>query len=146
MDATAVPDTDPRLWTEEQVVDRIRELKAHFGQNLCILAHHYQRDANVAVADHVGAGSAVARIEDGRIVAVAADNSLFLKPTDAGRALLPNVVEAQPWPEAKSWFVLDEYLDDTELLQRLLRATADALPAPTAKPAKKPRKPGRAKS
>ncbi len=83
---------------------------------------------------------------DGRIVAVAADNSLFLKPTDAGRALLPNVVEAQPWPEAKSWFVLDEYLDDTELLQRLLRATADALPAPKAKPAKKPRKPGRAKS
>ena len=83
---------------------------------------------------------------DGKIVAVAADNSLFLKPTDAGRALLPNVVEAQPWPEAKSWFVLDEYLDDTELLQRLRRATADALPAPKAKPAKKPRKPGRAKS
>ena len=91
---------------------------------------------------------------DGRIVAVAADNSLFLKPTDAGRALLQNVVEAQPWPEAKPWLVLDEYLDDTELLQRLIRATADALPAPGAsrqpkagnpKPAKKPRKPGKGK-
>jgi TfoX/Sxy family transcriptional regulator of competence genes len=89
---------------------------------------------------------------DGRIVAVAADNSLFLKPTDAGRALLPTVVEAQPWPEAKPWFVLDEFLDDTELLQRLIRATAGALPAPgasrpqkagNATPAKKPRQPGK---
>jgi TfoX/Sxy family transcriptional regulator of competence genes len=77
---------------------------------------------------------------DGKIVAVAADNSLFLKPTDAGRVLLPNVVEAQPWPEAKAWFVLDEFLDDTELLQKLIRATADALPAPKPKPVKKPRK------
>ena len=82
---------------------------------------------------------------DGKIVAVAADNSLFLKPTDAGRALLPNVVEAQPWPEAKAWFVLDEFLDDTELLQKLIRATADALPAPKPKPAKKPRKTAKAK-
>ena len=82
---------------------------------------------------------------DSKIVAVAADNSLFLKPTDAGRALLPNVVEAQPWPEAKAWFVLDEYLDDTELLQKLIRATADALPAPKPKPPKKPRKTTKAK-
>ena len=82
---------------------------------------------------------------DGKIVAVAADNSLFMKPTDAGRALLPNVVEAQPWPEAKAWFVLDEFLDDTELLQKLIRATADALPAPKPKPAKKPRKTAKAK-
>jgi TfoX/Sxy family transcriptional regulator of competence genes len=67
---------------------------------------------------------------DGRIVALAADNRLFLKPTDAGRALLPVVVEAPPYPEAKNWYVIDEYLDDSELLQRLIRATAAALPAP----------------
>jgi TfoX/Sxy family transcriptional regulator of competence genes len=82
---------------------------------------------------------------DGKIVAVAADNSLFLKPTDAGRALLPNVVEAPPYPEAKNWFQIDEYLDDTELLQRLIRVTADALPVPKPKAAKKPRKTGGAK-
>jgi len=82
---------------------------------------------------------------DGKIVAVAADNSLFLKPTDAGRALLPNVVEAPPYPEAKNWFVLDEFLDDTELLQRLLQTTFDALPAPKIKTAKKPRKAAKAK-
>lgn len=82
---------------------------------------------------------------DGKIVAVAADNSLFLKPTEAGRALLPNVVEAPPYPEAKNWFQIDEYLDDTELLQRLIRVTADALPVPKPKAAKKPRKTGGAK-
>jgi len=82
---------------------------------------------------------------DEKIVALAADNSLFLKPTDAGRALLPNVVEAPPYPEAKNWFVLDEFLDDTELLQRLLQTTFDALPAPKIKTAKKPRKAAKAK-
>jgi hypothetical protein len=55
------------------------------------------------------------------------------------------VIEAQPWPEAKVWFVIDEYLDDTELLQRLIRTTADALPIPKPKPAKKPRKTAKAK-
>lgn len=74
---------------------------------------------------------------DGKIVALAADNRLFLKPTEAGRALLPTVVEAPPYPEAKNWLVIDEYIDDTELLQRLIRSTADALPAPKPKPAKK---------
>jgi len=82
---------------------------------------------------------------DGKIVAVAADNSLFLKPTEAGRAFLPNVVEARPWPEAKPWFVLDEYLDDTELLQKLIRATAEALPSPKPKQSTKPRKATKAK-
>ena len=82
---------------------------------------------------------------DEKVVAFGCDNSLFLKPTDAGRALLPNVVEAQPWPEAKAWFVLDEFLDDTELLQKLIRATADALPVPKPKAPKKPRKTAKAK-
>lgn len=75
---------------------------------------------------------------DGKIVAVAADNRVFLKPTPAGRALLPTVVEAPPYPGAKNWLVIDEFLDDTDLLQRVLRATADELPAPKPKPAKKP--------
>lgn len=74
---------------------------------------------------------------DGKFVAVAADNRLFLKPTAAGRVLLPTVVEAPPYPGARAWLVIDEYLDDTDLLPRLLRATADALPAPKPKPAKK---------
>ncbi|MFT3762711.1 MAG: TfoX/Sxy family protein [Pseudoxanthomonas sp.] len=74
---------------------------------------------------------------DGKIVALAADNQLFLKPTEAGRALMPDAAEAPPYPGAKNWLLIDEYLDDAERLQRLIRATADALPAPKPKPARK---------
>lgn len=73
---------------------------------------------------------------DGKVVAFACDNSLLLKPTEAGRALLPTVTPGKPYPDAKDYYVLDEFLDDTELLQRVLQATADVLPQPKPKPAK----------
>lgn len=75
---------------------------------------------------------------DGKVVAFACDDSLFLKPTAAGRATLPRVTEGQPYPVAKAHYVLDEFLDDVAVLRAALQATADALPAP------KPRPPGRA--
>ena len=37
---------------------------------------------------------------DGKVVAFACDNSLFLKPTDAARVLLPLAWVQQRWPEA----------------------------------------------
>ena len=77
---------------------------------------------------------------DGKVVAFACDDSLFLKPTEAGRAALPSVVAGPPYPGAKDYYVLDEFLDDTTLLQRALLATAEALPAP------KPKSPRKAKS
>ncbi len=70
---------------------------------------------------------------DGKVLAFACDDSLFLKPTQAGKALLPSVTLGKPYPVAKDHYVLDEYLDDGELLQRVLQATADALPAPKPK-------------
>src|SRR5687767_1614555 len=76
---------------------------------------------------------------DGKVVAFVCDNQLFVKPTAAGRALLDEVVEQAPYPGGKPHLLIDEGLDDRALLQRLLRATAQALPAP--KPAKKPAKP-----
>ena len=82
---------------------------------------------------------------DGKVVAFACDNSLLLKPTEAGRAALPTVTFGRPYPEAKDYYVLDEFLDDTPLLQRLLQATADALPAPAPK-ASRPRKAARGAS
>ena len=72
---------------------------------------------------------------DGRFIAVAADNMLFLKPTEAVRALLPTVTEGRPYPEARPWFLVDEALDDPELLRRLLQATAAELPPQAAKSA-----------
>ncbi len=74
---------------------------------------------------------------DGKVVAFACDNSLLLKPTEAGRAMLPRIVEGRPYPEAKAYYVLDEFLDDTDLLRRTLQVTADALPAPRPRPAGK---------
>lgn len=76
---------------------------------------------------------------DGKVVAFACDNSLLLKPTAAGKALLPRVTPGKPYPEAKDYYVVDEFLDDTPLLQRLLQATADVLPAPKPKPVSKKR-------
>ncbi|WP_242106936.1 TfoX/Sxy family protein [Luteimonas aquatica] len=76
---------------------------------------------------------------DGKVVALACDNSLYLKPTEAARRLLGEVVEASPYPGAKPHFLIDEALDDSELLRRLLTATAAGLPAP------KPRTPKRSK-
>ncbi len=79
---------------------------------------------------------------DDKVVAFACDNSLFLKPTEPGRGALPTVTPGKPYPEAKDYYVIDEYIDDTPLLQRLLQVTADALPMP--KPKKTAAKPAEA--
>jgi TfoX/Sxy family transcriptional regulator of competence genes len=78
---------------------------------------------------------------DGKVVAFACDNQLYVKPTDAGRQLLGTVSEHPPYPGAKMHFRIDAELDDRERLATLLRTTARALPMPKAKPA--PRKPTR---
>ena len=72
-------------------------------------------------------------------VAFVCDNQLFLKPTDAGRAVLPNVVEGSPYPGAKPYFLLNEHLDDHELLSTLFQVTESALPTPKPKKPKAPR-------
>jgi len=77
-----------------------------------------------------------------RVVAFACDNQLYLKPTEPGRALLGQVSERPPYPGGKPYFLIDEQLDDRELLGRLFRVTAEALPLPKAK---RPPKPSKAK-
>ena len=74
---------------------------------------------------------------DGKVVALVCDNQFFLKPTDAGKALLDRVKEAPPYPGAKPYYLIDALLDDAEAAAALVRATAAALPAPAAKPARK---------
>lgn len=71
----------------------------------------------------------------GKVVAFACDNQLFLKPTDAGRALLGAVAEAPAYPGSKLYFRLDEQIDDRDLLRRAFVVTADALPLPKPKAA-----------
>ena len=74
---------------------------------------------------------------DGKVVALVCDNQFFLKPTDAGKALLDRVKQAPPYQGAKPYFLIDAQLDDAEAAAALVRATAAALPAPAAKPARK---------
>ena len=70
---------------------------------------------------------------DGKVVAFACDNSLFVKATDATAAMTASLPRRPPYPEAKPYPVADELLDDSDELHALLLATAEALPAPKAK-------------
>ena len=76
----------------------------------------------------------------GKVVAFACDNQLYLKPTEDGRALLGKVSESPPYPGAKLYFLIDEQLEDRELLGKLFRITARALPLPKAKSKARPSK------
>ena len=73
---------------------------------------------------------------DGKVVALVCDNQLFVKMTPVGTAMLARVKEGMPYPGAKPWIAADEYLDDEELLARLIRETAKVLPAPKPKRAR----------
>ena len=74
---------------------------------------------------------------DGKVVAFACDNSLFVKAANATAELTASLPRRPPYPGAKPYPVADELLDDSDQLQALLLATANAMPEP--KP-KKPRK------
>lgn len=75
----------------------------------------------------------------GKIVALICDHQFFLKPTEAGRAYLGQVVEAPAYPGAKPSFLIDE-LEDREWLSELIRVTAAELPEPKKKSKKQPAK------
>jgi len=68
---------------------------------------------------------------DGKPTALVCDDQLFVKITDAGRALLAAPVLGEPYPRAKPHFLLppDEW-EDREGLSRLLASTAGELPLP----------------
>ena len=74
---------------------------------------------------------------NGKVVAFVCDNQLYVKPTPEGRSVLRTVCEHSPFPVAKPHFRIDDELEDRELLQRLLQATASALPGPKPKPTKR---------
>lgn len=63
------------------------------------------------------------------------DNKLFIKPTQAGRAFIGDVVEAPPYPGAKPSFLIEEKVEDRTWLSELVRISVAELPLP--KPKKK---------
>ncbi len=74
---------------------------------------------------------------DGKLFGLICDNKLFIKPTNAGRAFIKEVVEAPPYPGAKSSFLIEEKLDNRKWLSELVRITIKELPEPKAKKKKK---------
>ena len=79
-----------------------------------------------------------------KVVAFVCDNKLFLKPTDAGRALLGSPTEAPAYPGSKNYFLLQEELEDPALLRKALEVTESVLPLskPKTTTRKKTVKPG----
>jgi TfoX/Sxy family transcriptional regulator of competence genes len=75
---------------------------------------------------------------DGKTVALVCNDQLYLKPTEAGRAHAPDASEEPAYRGAKPSLLIEaDAWDDAEWLARLIRATADALPAPKPKKPKK---------
>lgn len=74
----------------------------------------------------------------GKVVALVCDDQLFVKPTQAGRDFIGDVVEAPAYPGAKNSFLIEDQIEDGAWLKELLTVTAAALPAP--KPKKKRKK------
>ena len=61
MEAYDRPASDAASVSQDETAARIRELKAKLGSDVLLLAHHYQRDAVVALADVVGDSLRLAR-------------------------------------------------------------------------------------
>lgn len=73
----------------------------------------------------------------GKVVALACDNSLFVKPMASTDSLTASLTRSPPYPGAKPHVVADALLDEPEQLRKLLLATENGLPAPKAKAPKK---------
>lgn len=73
---------------------------------------------------------------DGKIFALICDDQLFVKITEEGRKVCPDLQEMPPYEGAKPYFLVDE-LDDREQMTRLVRETVKVLPEPKKKKKKK---------
>lgn len=79
---------------------------------------------------------------DGKVVAFACDNSLFIKPSEAATRLAPDLPLRPPYPGAKDYPVADELIDDPDAIHTLILETALLMPVPKPKrqmPKRRPR-------
>jgi len=74
---------------------------------------------------------------DGKIMALVCNDQLFIKPTQAGRAYITNLVEAPPYPGAKPYFLIEDQLENRDWISDLVRITVEELPEPKPKSKKK---------
>lgn len=76
---------------------------------------------------------------DGKVVSLICDDILFIKITEQGKDFVGDYYEeGLPYPGAKPWIkISEEKLDDQEWLAELVRITADSLPMPKEKKARR---------
>ena len=72
-----------------------------------------------------------------KVVALICDDQLFIKPTEAGKSFIGEVVESPPYPGAKLAFLIQEQIEDKEWLTQLITLTEEELPKPKPKRKKK---------
>lgn len=70
---------------------------------------------------------------DGKIFGLICDNKLFVKPTEAGREFIKDIVEAPPYKGAKLSFLIGDQLEDRDWISNLVRITVKELPEPKPK-------------
>ncbi|HOI86005.1 MAG TPA: TfoX/Sxy family protein [Acholeplasmataceae bacterium] len=71
-----------------------------------------------------------------KMVGVLADNKLFIKPTDEGKAMLEHVVMEKFYEQGKPYLLIED-TDDRDLIRKLILKTYDVLPANIEKKRKK---------
>lgn len=69
---------------------------------------------------------------DGKIFALICENQLFIKITDVGRQLAPELETAPPYDGAKDYFLI-ENIDDRDFLTSFVMETCKELPMPKPK-------------
>jgi TfoX/Sxy family transcriptional regulator of competence genes len=74
---------------------------------------------------------------DGKMFGVICDNKLFIKPTKAGREFIGDPIELPPYDGAKPSFLIEDKIEDSEWLSKLIRITLEELPEPKPKKRKK---------
>ena len=73
---------------------------------------------------------------DGKSFALICNDQLFIKITNAGRKLCPDLQEAPPYQNAKNYFIIED-VENQEFLTRLVIATCAELPVPKPKERRK---------
>lgn len=70
----------------------------------------------------------------GKPFGLVCDEQMYLKPTNAARAMIADVTEGSPYPNAKPHILVTADLwEDGDWLARLVQATANELPMPKPK-------------
>ncbi len=69
---------------------------------------------------------------NGKIFAVICKDQFYIKVTQAGRKLCPDLSEAPPYEGAKNYFLVED-VDNREMLTALVTATYGELPEPKPK-------------